>query len=203
MMKKLLIGAFAACVLIMGAAAANAATMIFSTGNGSYGANSYSFTVDGVTAVATPLGIGTPTIHQYSGGLGVISPNCYSCSGDTNHQVDGRWYGEAVRLTFSEQVYIERAMFTYVGSNDGFSVRADGGSWSSNIDIPNDNSYEFSLPGLLGTVFDFGALQNNDDWKFKGIEFSRVSTVPLPPAVLMFGAALVGLGWFRRRKMQA
>ncbi|WP_148301819.1 VPLPA-CTERM sorting domain-containing protein [Sneathiella glossodoripedis] len=29
----------------------------------------------------------------------------------------------------------------------------------------------------------------------------RISVVPLPPALLMFGAALIGLGWFRRRKM--
>ena len=31
----------------------------------------------------------------------------------------------------------------------------------------------------------------------------RVSVVPLPPAVLMFGAALLGLGWVKRRKQAA
>ncbi|WP_025898651.1 VPLPA-CTERM sorting domain-containing protein [Sneathiella glossodoripedis] len=197
----LLIAIVAAFLTVAGSA--NAATMWFTSGNGTAGANSYSFTVDGVTAVATPMGRsnGGQTIHQYSTGLGVYSSDCnYSCSTDSDHQVDGYMYGEAVRLRFSEPVLLTSILFSYVGWNDDFKYRVDRQSWSARLDIPNDSSYEFAGDGILGQVFRIGAFDYNDEWKLRGVSFSTISAVPLPPALLMFGAALAGLALFRRGK---
>ena len=198
MIKKYLTSAIVAAGLMFGASAASAASMNFGTGNGIAGSNSYSFTDSGVTAVATPLSTySNSTIHQYSPGLGVTSYR-----GDS-HEVDGYRANEAVRLTFSEEVTITSILFGAVGSNDDFWFRVDGGSFSSERDIngSGDSGY-YNFVGLVGTIFDVAAFGDNDDFKVRGVEFT-VSSVPLPPAVLMFGAALLGLGWVKRRKQAA
>jgi hypothetical protein len=52
--------------------------------------------------------------------------------------------------------------------------------------------------GLTGTVFEFSYV----DTQFY-LEAITVSAVPLPPALLLFGAALAGLGWIGRRRKQS
>ena len=210
-MKKYLTGVIVAAGMMLGATVANAATLYFGTGNGTAGTNSYSFTDigSGVTAVATPLSNRhSQTIGQYGSGLGVGTGGS-----DSNHEVDGSGYLEAIRLTFSEEVTVTSILFGAVGTNDKFAYRVDkvaGDPFSSNYDIVggnyNDNDegyYSFALPGIVGTVFDIAALEHYYDFKLRGVEFSRTSVTPLPPAVLMFGAALAGLGWFKRRKKAA
>lgn len=201
MFKKTLISAVAAGVLLVSAGIANATSLDFTTGNGTAGTNSYSFTVDGITAVTTPLTTASSsTIHQYSGGLGVSSSTPFD-----NHEIDGAFGDEAVRVTFDQQVNLESILFGAVGTNDDFAYRVDGGSWSTfdivggNIWDTGNGYYNFTLPGILGTIFDIAAFGSNDDFKLRGM---NVSAVPLPPAVLMFGAALIGLGWMRRRKVK-
>ncbi|WP_169568823.1 VPLPA-CTERM sorting domain-containing protein [Sneathiella limimaris] len=208
MFKKLFAGAAVAAAVLFSASLASAASFDFTSGTnrtdgqGAGWHGNISYSVDGISVNATPVGYssGGQWIRQYDDhGLAVYSGD-YCCNVDSNHEVDGWIYGEAVKLTFSEEVYLTSVSFTHVDRDDQFAYRVNGGSWTENISIAGNNPYGFSLPGLKGTVFDIAALDWNDDWKLSGV---TVSAVPLPPAVLMFGAALAGLGWFRRRKAAA
>ena len=211
MIKKYLTGVATAAALLLSASVANAATASFTSGNGTHVGNTYEFTgSDGTDVTASVLSGGDwsgGTLQQFGGGLGICSSTRQSGSCREDHEVDGSQGNEAVRLTFESEVYLNTIYFDYVGSNDDFNYRVDGGSWGyEDIVGPyhgNDGHYTFSLPGLLGTVFDIAAWYSNDDFKLRGVEYTAVSAVPLPPAVLMFGAALLGLGWVKRRKQAA
>ena len=210
MIKRLFTGMVTAAALIVSASVAQAATAWFTSGNGTHVGNTYEYTgSDGTDVTASVLsgsGWSGGTLQQFNSGLGICLSTRSNGSCREDHEVDGSNGNEAVRLTFESEVYLNTIYFDYVGSNDDFSFRTDGGSWSTQDIVGpyngNDGHYTFSLPGLLGTVFDIGAWYSNDDFKLKGVGYT-VSAVPLPPAMLLFGAALVGLGWFRRRKMAA
>lgn len=195
-----------------GVPAANATTLWFS--GGSYADGAYHYSEDGTDLTASAI-IGSSkggSMYQSSYGLYIWSYDCdrnkKDCRDDNTHQIDGYKEGEAVQLTFDQEVQIESLYFSYVGYDDDFSIKADAGA-TFEYDIVggnyNDNGqgyYNFSGDGLIGTVFEIAAPYWNDDFKLAGVQFA-VSTVPLPPAVLMFGAALLGLGWIKRRKQVA
>ncbi len=213
MIKKYLAGAIVAAAAFLGATSAQASTTFwFTSGNGNHVGNTYEFSKDGVDVTATPFAnnyFGSATLNQYGSGLTVSSSDCYyGYCGDSNHEIDGKYWGEGVSFEFSTEVLVEKIYFSYVGYNDDFSFRADGGAYTTeDIDGGNywddaNGSYVFDLPGLLGTTIDIAALFDDDDFKIRGMKVS-VSAVPLPPAVLMFGAALIGLGWVKRRKQAA
>lgn len=71
----------------------------------------------------------------------------------------------------------------------------DGSSSFADFDI-SDTAQSFALPwaGLTRVVFD----NLGDDPTAMGI--IRVSEVPLPAAFWLFGSALAGLGWMRRKQ---
>ncbi len=81
------------------------------------------------------------------------------------------------------------------------------GCWNNNDDQANNEGgidwhvslafYQESATSVIALFGDGSGDLDMDDMAM------RISVVPLPPALLMFGAALVGLGWFRRRKMAA
>jgi hypothetical protein len=92
-----------------------------------------------------------------------------------------------------------------------FYFEHDGGNtciWIFCWDNPNEQAHnDGDIDQLLNLAFFqesatsvialFGDGSGDADFDDMAI---RISVVPLPPAMLMFGAALVGLGWFRRRK---
>ncbi|WP_025898652.1 VPLPA-CTERM sorting domain-containing protein [Sneathiella glossodoripedis] len=184
--------------LLLWASHAGANTYDFTSGNGIKLGNSYRFAKGGITVDATPhstLAIPSfPDIHQDGNGLGITSHRW------DDGEVDGYGADETIKLTFSTSVMLESILFGDVGFNDHFRYRVEGGSWvTRDISGSGNNGYfDFALPGILGTVLEIGAEYWNDDFMVRGV---KVSAVPLPPAVLLFGAALAGLGWFRRRKM--
>ncbi len=211
MMKKLMTGVVTAAALLVSVSAANAATSWFSSGNGNHVGNTYEFTgSDGTDHTASVLngwngGIQFfgGTLQQSVNGLNICNGSTYygGCYGD-DHEIDG-YYNEGVNLTFEKEVQVEKIYFTYVDSNDYFWFNVDDGSWS-NMNIPGIGFTSFTFaPSVTGTSFDIAAVYDGfwgtDNFKLKGVEYT-VSSVPLPPAVLMFGAALLGLGWVKRRK---
>ncbi|WP_169568825.1 VPLPA-CTERM sorting domain-containing protein [Sneathiella limimaris] len=210
MLKRILASLGAVIALTLSATAAQAITMQFT--NGKYDSGAYHYSEGGydLTASANFGGNHGGYFGQSSSsGLYVTSYKCsahkYHCYSD-NHQIDGYKKSESITLTFNQEVSLQSVYFNYVGYDDDFSIMADAGP-NSVFDIVGGNRYDsdsgyydFADGGLVGTVFTIAAPYYDDDFKLAGLQFSPVSAVPLPPAVLMFGAALIGLGVLKRRK---
>jgi len=211
-LNKVWAGVIFLFAVVAGISTANATTLWFT--GGSYADGAYHYSEGGTDLTASAI-IGSSkggSMYQSSYGLYIWSYDCdknkKDCRDDNTHQIDGYKEGEAVQLTFDQEVQIESLYFSYVGYDDDFSIKADagpaleydivGGSYYDN----GSGYYNFAGSGLAGSIFEIGAPNWNDDFKLAGVKFS-VSTVPLPPAVLMFGAALLGLGWLKRRKQTA
>ncbi|MCG8490943.1 MAG: VPLPA-CTERM sorting domain-containing protein, partial [Sneathiellales bacterium] len=65
-------------------------------------------------------------------------------------------------------------------------------------------NYEFPDTAMTyGTLFGIGAMFEGTEFYIDSITVSTVSAVPLPPAALLFGGAVVGLGWITRRRKAA
>ncbi|WP_169568824.1 PEP-CTERM sorting domain-containing protein [Sneathiella limimaris] len=214
MLKKLFAGALIAASLSIGASVVSAASVDFSSnGNGAQDGEGYKYTGSDGTMITTSVLQGVVAdelffdgvLNQTDSGLGICIKDYEGiCVDYDNPEIDG-WGNEGIRLTFSQEVFLNKIYFTAVGRNDDFSYRVGDGNWVT-VDIEGGNGndtgkgyYEFSLPGLKGSVFDIAAIMDFDDFKVSAADY-EMSAVPLPPAVLLFGAALMGLGWFKRRK---
>jgi len=111
--------------------------------------------------------------------------------------------GETLQLTFSEKVIFDSISFkdevhgTAGLTGDEFVLTIDGVTIAPNSSL--DPANWGALAGIMGTVFEFAFF----DEQFY-IGNIAVSAVPLPPSMILFGAALIGLGVLsRRRKQQA
>ena len=212
MIKKYLTGAVVAAGMIIGASAANAGVIDFTGASSSSGSNTFGFMGDdgtGVVASVLTGNVGGTTFYggtlQHSGyGLNICGDTQWYGCGE-NHEIDG-YYNEGVKLTFDKEVSIDKITFNYIDGDDRVIYRSGAGSWSD-VAIPGDGNLTIG-PALLGTIFDICAVWDarsgryQADFKLASVEYT-VSAVPLPPAVLMFGAALLGLGWVKRRKQAA
>ncbi len=99
--------------------------------------------------------------------------------------------------------------FAYLGRTSDAGTNGIGYSISPKIlkdDVTGVNSdgwmiisHLFELKEDTDVTMSFWA-QGTDDWRGGYIDNVRISAVPLPPAVLLFGAALAGLGWVGRRR---
>ncbi len=92
-----------------------------------------------------------------------------------------------------------------------FYFEHDGGGvciWFLCVEFPDEQGHnDGEIDNLLNLAFFkesdtsvlalFGDGSGDADFDDMAI---RISVVPLPPAMLLFGAALIGLGWFKRRK---
>jgi hypothetical protein len=142
---------------------------------------------------------GSPINGPNQGGLGVKSPN------DTNQSIDGGInvkgpYKDILFLTFNKAVKITKVFFSLV-ENDRFgadhaNIGVDGVN-VGNFDISGAGWPAFLAVSLKGTVFSFGALGQNDDYKLRGVE---VTPIPVPPAALLLATAVAGIGSLARRK---
>ncbi len=59
-----------------------------------------------------------------------------------------------------------------------------------------NNNLLFSIDSTTGATTDIG----RGDYTIQSITFAPPSVVPLPPSAILFGTALLGLGYMRRRK---
>jgi len=170
------------------AVGANATTFTF-TGKGSAAAAANQ-TVDGITVTVSAPGedLGYLTLD----GLGVKT-NFFNLSGIQN--------GETIRVDFSQTVNIENIKLrqwegpddaVLVGYGDGTSVNLTADScWSCSAETFNVN-----LTGI-----DYLTLTGDSGLSvFFLAEISGVSAVPLPAAAWLFGSALFGLGFVKRRR---
>ncbi len=149
-------------------------------------------------------------VGKWQQGLGILD-------GDRNdeHFVDGNGKNDVLSFFFSQSVRILSVGFSYVDSNDDFAFFFDKGKdgvlqndrvWKTK-DIPgNGPNGTFSFLTLtdkyIGKLFGIGAYDSNDEFKVASItvDFVKPSTIPLPGALPLFAAGLVGLGLMRRRK---
>jgi len=155
---------------------------------------------------------GTASISTSTLGLGIITPqpNLYTKQGITSDPIDGRLGGEKLSLKFSEPVLLKS--FTLA------KYRNDTNSFIYSIfptDIPSSGSgstysilTRFTFTGTTATntvkkITDGMSLTVEDEGSaffLQGIEYKRLTAVPLPAALPLYAAGMGLLGLFRWRK---
>jgi len=152
-------------------------------------------TKDGKTAFAYLDKSNNPPTHTGPAGLGVcgvldVDGQCVPGSDDNVTS------GEVLTLTFSQNVHTFDWGFNGADHGasfdpgDSLELSIDGGLFMTMmLDVPGFTNFN----GLSGTTF---ALK----WDNVDFYLANVTAVPLPPAVVLFGAALIGLGWLGRRR---
>jgi hypothetical protein len=198
---------------------ANAVSFDF-TGASLPSADLRSFTADGLTLTVTAarfhggpspseIILGKRTVDLMTDGLGVGDPF-------DNTAIDGKWGNDILILSFSEQVTIDAIHFNRVDGNDEFAFgHVDGLTFSRVVDFEparsTVNAATFAtFIERTGQTMGIGAIGRNDNFTLAGLEVSleeraapaaatAANTIPLPPTILMLGAALLGLGLARRR----
>lgn len=204
-MRKILLGAAIAAVTMFGAISAQASTTFDFTSLGlllgpfgttqdgiTVGVTGGSFT-DGGTVTPGGVLVGTSVL-----GIGILN-------GLDDPQIDGFLGNDVAIFNFSEKVELNSVTFGFFNGNDDFTLFVDV-SMDGALEVQGfsfdtgSDTYNFAA-GYISDLFGIGARASNDEFTIKSL---TVTAVPLPPAVLLFGGALVGLGWLtRRRKLAA
>jgi hypothetical protein len=139
-----------------------------------------------------------PTGHPNevnSGGIGELKS-----SHESIHDINGALtYGDLVKFTFSHAVKLVSIRFSRVDSNDVFDF------WNNSVyqftaPTPTPAGQYVFAPFTFGSIFDFGTIKLGSDYKIRSI---TVSSVPLPPAALLFVTGLFGVGALGRRRSKA
>ena len=210
---RLLAAALTVSAAAFAAAPASAAILDFTdTANHSY---TGTFLGVGYTITTTPAGSLTFNVPQDGstcGGHGL------ACEGDGLGIVDDEVSAgkEVLTITFDKAIMITGLyfldLFTSVDESEreAGTVHYDGGSLGFIADLaekPNGTSgflfvnlaHSPITTSFLSFVVDVG----NDSIGIGDYAVAAVSSVPLPPAALLFGGALAGLGFLSRRKKAA
>ena len=213
-MKSLLTAAAVAAALVFSATSAQAVTYNF-TGANSGQADSYTY--GDLTVGAGHYHTDTGAVHSQvtgdslddqvtrtSAGLGVDS-DISGGGQDSDNQVDGSGDNDVLVFSFGSAVQLISVTFSHFSGNDDFSYFFDGdGNGNLDFDLIAGNldtggsTYTFGGT-YVGTLFGIGAIGSNDEYRVKSI---NVSAVPLPAALPLFGAALLGMGFLARRRKQ-
>jgi len=218
MIRKLLTFAGTGLAILYGAnAQAAVATIDFTTETTAYTTESLSYNVGGIGGINLEISsaawtnisaVDNGSIRtEENVGIGVLFG-----IGDQDPAIDSAWGMDTVIFDFSEDVKLRSIAFTSFDGEDQFAFFSDpfvegqlehGGP----LDIPPSGTFDLtSLRSLsFGDYFAIGAITGGDTFYISELtfEYAGVSAVPLPPAVLLFGAALTGLGWFTRRRKSA
>ncbi|WP_037492548.1 VPLPA-CTERM sorting domain-containing protein [Sneathiella glossodoripedis] len=101
--------------------------------------------------------------------------------------------GDSVTVTLSPNA---NGLLPFKFSTSGGGTPAD----AENGNITNPLAIAFSSITNNSVVALFGDGAGDHDFDDMAI---RISVVPLPPALLLFGGALIGLGWIGRRRKAA
>lgn len=117
--------------------------------------------------------------------------------------------GEILGISFAETVFVESLSFR--GENhpndpsfdlgDLFDISYDGGlSWVLAQQLINAKDGVFSVNRQIGAGTEILLAFNNEQYYLSA---ASVAPVPLPPALVLLGAALGGLGFISRRRRAA
>lgn len=172
-----------------------------------------------------PPGPAGPSIlNQGTEGLGVTT---LSAGMADNFELDGSGASESLQFTFNQTVTLLSVIFETVEDNDEhfngddqFDMAVDDvdidvlallGTEDLNL-LPDgggtgadSNLADFTGDGLTGTVFQFYTTDENDDYRISEFLVEAVANgdtadVPAPPALMLLGLGLAGLGIARRRR---
>ncbi|MCG8492842.1 MAG: VPLPA-CTERM sorting domain-containing protein [Sneathiellales bacterium] len=157
--------------------------------------------------LVSPVELSNATIASSSGTLYFFSSG-YSTNGlgSICGNLSGRCEAD-IDINFKST--IENLSFEISGYDPGDSVTAMGylnGNLVNSLTLSNETSLDISSWGLLDRLFLAyeGTIpgQLGYGYVYSDFEFTSISVVPLPAALPLFGAALLGLGFISRRKRQ-
>lgn len=201
MFRKILAPVGAALLLSMAALTVNAATFDFTTEdryNSSFTMNKEGIGLTVKSAYLKDNG----TVREYgklvsnSEGLGV------STGWWDSDNIDGEGKDELVIFEFSKEVKIDTIIFGTEDNDNEFTFFA--GSPLLMIGAGYEVDAVWTLNNFINSMFGIGA--DSGHWHQKNhftIKSMTVSAVPLPSSIVLFGGALLGIGWLSRRKMKA
>jgi MYXO-CTERM domain-containing protein len=179
-------------------------------------ATSHSYTTsDGVAITATATAHDKSSdqhelayVGQYGSGLGVSNSTYYvntqwgprQRTYDGSHQIDGQGKDDTLWLSFDQGFEVLGAWFSYADWNDDVQVIDEDRNVLGSFGLTPWFSYDYlDLSGLnfIGTKIGFSALDNNDNFKLKGIKGHGAQAVPTPSAA---AAGLLGLAALTARR---
>lgn len=205
-MKRFLVtvgAALLASLLSVGASKAATFDFVAAASGAEMGGQPLSFSDSGISVDAKGYWTGGPAVAYLDdgGGLGVCHTGLtatFQCIVSSDDNVTAM---ETLELTFDRIVTIGSISFKdathgtgLFGVPDSLILKVDGAlTGLGGLDLASWAAYS----GVTGTIFEF----INVDEEFY-IDTLTVTAIPLPPAILLFGAALFGLNWLGRRRKQ-
>lgn len=215
--KLLAVVAFGAGLLASSQTFASTITFDFTTGNQGYTGTGLSYVSDGVGLTVKPgRQVGTQALQ--TGVVGQIDGLGISMmvGSDTDPRIDSDGANEVAILEFDRPVQIDS--FSFSEFRDPVADQNDSSleSYAYFADSDADGLPELELLNIVvfdlsratrllldGRFFGVGAMSVDADFYLASVTVMALSVVPLPSAVLLFGAALAGLGWFTRHRKNA
>jgi len=148
----------------------------------------FSQSLDGVGDEVWPFQYGSDS----AGGL-FYCPGCVA----TMQEVEGKTFSlHAMEVSMTSAFVGERSVILtgYFASGGSISTELTANTYSDSW-----FSYTFGSDWQNLVSLEFGALDAPYSWTAIGFDNIVVTAVPIPAAVWLFGSALAGLGWMRRK----
>jgi len=199
MFKKTIVALAATAILSVSAIAAQAATTFDFRSDRSLTA-SFNMSVDGIDLTVNAGKFTNAGSVSLSGQVFSNSTNGLGLKRNSNDpgDIDGRNGNDVAIFDFGQKVKFESIVFTRWEGNDEYSFFV--GDPLSKINYNFEANTDLSAANYINMLFGVGAKDNNDEFRIASIS---VTAVPLPSSVLLFGGALLGMGWLSRRKMKS
>ena len=108
-----------------------------------------------------------------------------------------------VMQSISGETFALEQVAALVGGWDITGHYAGGGTVETSISVGGNAGTTVKTPLILGSEWqglESVTFEANFEFFYSGLDDIVVSTVPIPAAAWLFGSALAGLGWLRRKK---